>query len=88
MFLSTKALGLSLGIVTGLAVLLATWWLVIIGSAGATVAKFHKFFPGYTVSWGGGIIGGIWGFVYGFIAGFLLAWIYNAVNKKSGKDNE
>jgi len=82
MTLNKRALGVSLGLVWGLFVLIVTWWVVIIGSAGETLGRLHKFYFGYTVSWGGGIIGFIWGFVYGFIAGYLIAWIYNIVSSK------
>jgi hypothetical protein len=88
MILSKRALGISLGLVWGLTVLLGTWWLVIIGSAGATISKLHKFYFGYSVSWGGGIIGLIWGFIDGFIIGFLIAWIYNIASSYFKKPNE
>lgn len=80
MTLSKKALGLALGLVWGLSVLLATWWLALIRSAGETVGKLHKFYLGYSVSWGGGVVGFVWGFIDGFIAGFLIAWIYNVAS--------
>ena len=82
MRLSKGALGLSVGFVCGLAVLLATWWLVIIDSYGFYLSKLSTFYIGYYVGWVGGIIGFIWGFIDGFIAGFLIAWIYNTVRPK------
>lgn len=77
MIISRRALGIAIGLTWGLFVLIGTWWLVIINTAGETVSKLHKFYLGYSVSFGGGIIGFIWGFVDGFIAGFLIAWFYN-----------
>ena len=87
MRLSKGALGISLGLVWGLAVLLATWWLVIIDSSGYHfyMSKIGTFYLGYTVDWVGGLIGFIWGFVDGFIAGFLIAWIYNTIRPKFRK---
>lgn len=85
MLLNKRSLGLSLGVVLGLFVLLGTWWLVIIGSAGATISKLHKFFAGYSLSWMGGLLGAFWAFVYGFIAGYLIAWLYNLMSPQSTK---
>jgi len=83
--LSKGAFGLSLGLVVGLYVLLATWWLIIIDSNGFYMSKLSRFFYGYYVGWGGGLIGFFWGFFAGFVAGFLIAWIYNIVRPKFRK---
>ncbi len=77
MKLSKRALGFSLGLFWGFAVLITTWWLLILGSNGSTITKLHKFYPGYTFSWFGGIVGLLWGFVDGFICGVIIAWLYN-----------
>lgn len=77
MKLNIKALGLTSGILWGVAVLLTTYWIVITDSGGSTLALLHKFYFGYSVSWLGGIIGLFWGFVDGFITGALFAWLYN-----------
>ena len=84
---SKGALAISLGIVWGLCVLLATWWVVILDSNNYHfyMSKLDTFYLGYTVSWVGGIIGFIWGFVDGCIAGFLIAWIYNTIRPKFRK---
>ncbi len=87
MVLSKRGFGAALGGVGGLIVLFGTWWLVLINSAGATITKLHKVFFGYSLSWGGGIIGFVWGFVYGFIAGFLFALIYNIVSSQTPKSS-
>ena len=76
-----RALGIAFGTVWGLAMLLGTWWILIIGAKGDIFSKAGVFYLGYTLSWFGGLIGFIWGFIYGFIAGFLIGWIYNLVNK-------
>lgn len=78
MRLNAKALGLALGILWGLSVFLATAWIIVIGSAGDTLAKLGAFYIGYEVSWTGAAIGLAYGFVDGLIGGLLLAWIYNA----------
>lgn len=82
MKLSKRALGLSLGFVWGLAILLVTWWFLIIkGTPGEYLTKLRTIYIGYDVSWAGSIIGFIWGLVHGFIAGVLIAWFYNLFSK-------
>jgi ABC-type nitrate/sulfonate/bicarbonate transport system permease component len=81
MELNKTALGISLGLIWGLAVMLGTWWLMYNGSPGATISKLGAFYFGYCYSFWGSIIGFIWGFIDGFICGFLIAWIYNMFNK-------
>jgi len=84
MKLNQRAFALSAGIIWGLSVFIATIWLVIIGSAGTTIALLHKFYWGYSVSIGGAFIGLIWGFIDGLIAGLIFSWIYNLFTPKTG----
>ena len=81
MELRKRNLGFALGLVWGLAVMLGTWWLVLMGKPGETLSKLSVFYFGYSVSFVGGIIGFIWGFIDGFITGVLIAWFYNLGNK-------
>jgi hypothetical protein len=76
MNLRKRALGLTLGVIWGLAVFVATWWAAIQGR-GKTLDLLSGYYPGFRVSFGGAVIGLIWGFVSGFIAGVLIAWLYN-----------
>jgi hypothetical protein len=85
MKLSKRALGLSLGLVWGLTILFATWWLLYWGSSGTTISKLSGFYLGYTFSWAGGLIGLLWGFVDGFFGGVIIAGLYNLFNKKFNK---
>jgi hypothetical protein len=76
MNLRKRALGLTLGIIWGLVLFVATLWAVIEGR-GRTLDLLSGYYPGFTVSYGGAVIGMIWGFVSGFIGGVLIAWLYN-----------
>jgi hypothetical protein len=78
------ALGLSLGIVWGLAVLVATIWATI-GGHGLTLSKLDGYYPGYNVSYVGALIGFCWAFVTGFIAGILIASFYNLFSAETTK---
>ncbi|GAB4372116.1 MAG: bacteriophage holin [Calditrichia bacterium] len=77
MKLNPKALALTSGILWGLAVFVATIWLLIIGSTGNTISLLDNFYFGYSFSVGGAFIGLLWGFVDGLICGYLFALIYN-----------
>lgn len=64
---------------TGLAV--ATLWLVIRGGdeVGPHLGLLGQYFPGYTVTWWGSLLGFFYGALVGAIAGWTMAWIYNRV---------
>ncbi len=81
MELRLRAFGLSLGILLGLVILLMTWLFLIQGMTEEFFTKLQVIFIGYSMSWGGSIIGFIWGFVYGFVGGVVIAWLYNKFSK-------
>lgn len=64
---------------TGLTV--ATVWLLVQGgpNVGEHLSLLENYFPGYSVSWSGAIIGGLWAAGVGGLLGWLTAWIYNWV---------
>jgi hypothetical protein len=86
--LNAKVLGLVLGILFGLALFIATNWLVVKGghitASGEYVVGPHlqllsQFFVGYRVSFLGSIIGFFYGFAIGTLSGSSIAWIYNKI---------
>lgn len=76
MTLRKRALGMSLGIIWGLSVFLATIWAIVRGH-GQTLTLLEGYYLGYSVTYLGALIGLIWGFIHGFIAGVLIAWLYD-----------
>ncbi len=72
--LDPLALGMSLGIVAGFFLLLATLLLVITGGdvSGETLTLLAQFYPGYEVT----AVGSLTGLGYGFLTGFTLGWGY------------
>jgi hypothetical protein len=83
--LNSTALGIALGLVCGLWVFFATVVLVIKGGeiVGPTLALLAQFYPGYSVTLHGALIGFLYAFVTGFVFGYLFAsmrntflWIY------------
>lgn len=78
------ALGVSVGIVFGVGLFLATAMLLIQGSqpVGATLSLLRHYLPGYSVLWGGAFLGlgeaGLGGFMFGFALAkginIVVAW--------------
>ena len=81
--LQAKAVGLGLGLFFGLAVFVATNWLVLKGGepVGPHLALLSQYFIGYRVSFLGSLIGFAYGFVLGTLSGALLSWIYNMITR-------
>jgi hypothetical protein len=79
--LNGTVLGLALGIVFGLVIFVATYWLVIKGGAevGPHLSLLGQYFVGYSVSFWGGLVGAVYGFAVGFISGWTIAYVYNGV---------
>ena len=77
--LNATVQGLVSGIVAGLAVFIATNWLVLKGGyvVGPHLSLLSQFFIGYEVTFVGSLIGFAYGFGCGFIGGYLVARMYN-----------
>jgi hypothetical protein len=65
----------------GFGLLLSTVWLVQRGgpNVGQHLSLLSNYFPGYTVSWGGAVIGFVYGAFAGGAIGYSVAWVYNYV---------
>jgi len=81
LWLNAKALGLVLGLLFGLAIFIATNWLVLKGGrlVGPHLSLLSQYFIGYKVSFLGSIIGFGYGFAVGTLSGALIGWIYNKI---------
>lgn len=77
--LNAKAWGVSFGLLAGLALLAATWILVLRGgpTVGPHLGLLAVFLPGYAVTWTGGMVGFIYAFVGGYAMGRLVGFVYN-----------
>ncbi len=69
---------LALGIVWGVASLLAGWFAAL-GWGELYVRVMASIYIGYEPSFLGGIIGGVWGFFDAAVFGLALAFIYNVL---------
>jgi len=77
--LNAVVAGVVTGLLAGLAVFVATNWLVLKGGrvVGPHLALLGQYFIGYRVSFVGSLIGFAWAFAIGFLAGAAVVWIYN-----------
>jgi ABC-type dipeptide/oligopeptide/nickel transport system permease subunit len=81
LWLNSRFIGLALGVTCGLAIFIATNWLVIKGGdpVGPNLQLLSQYFIGYRVSFLGSIIGFVYGFAVGTLGGALIGWIYNKI---------
>ena len=84
--LNAMVQGLVTGLLGGLAVFIATNWLVLKGGpvVGPHLALLGQFFIGYRVTFLGSLIGFAYGFATGFLAGYFVAIVYNRVVDSRG----
>lgn len=77
--LNGRAWGVAFALLAGLGILISTWVLVLEGGqqVGQHLVLLAMFFPGYSVTFGGGLIGFVYGFVVGYALGRLIGTIYN-----------
>ncbi len=76
---SQQGWGLALGTVCGLGLFLATIVLVVRGgpNPGAHLGMLGVYFPGYSVTFIGSLVGLVYAFVGGYAMGRTIAIIYN-----------
>jgi hypothetical protein len=79
--MNVKILGLALGLLLGLALFIATNWMVLKGDefVGPHLQLLNQYFIGYRISFVGSLMGFSYGFVLGTLSGASIAWIYNKI---------
>lgn len=79
--LNEKLLGIVLGTVMGIGLFLVTNLLVLKGgpNVGAHLGLLAQFFPGYSVTFLGSLVGFFWAFIVGFVIGAVFGAVYNKV---------
>ena len=76
------------GMVAGFALFSATLWLVIRGgsSVGRHLGLLQVYYPGYSVTWTGSLVGFAYGALTGAVLGGCVAWLYNILERwRSGR---
>jgi hypothetical protein len=71
--------GLVAGFLLGLGLFIATNWLVLKGGPdpGSHLSLLSQYFPGYSVTFVGSLIGFVYAFTIGFLGGALVGAVYN-----------
>jgi hypothetical protein len=77
----TNALAAVCALIGGLGLFAMTVWLLIKGGphVGKHLQLLSNYFIGYTVSWGGSVIGLFYGALFGGAIGWTVGTIYNSV---------
>ncbi len=75
--LKKNAYGLAWGLLMGIGLFLVTNYIVLIHHGGGTLTKLDQVYWGYSVTFGGSLLGLIYGFVTGYLTGWLVALFYN-----------
>jgi hypothetical protein len=68
--------------VAGFALFAATLWLVIKGGpdVGQHLVLLSAYYPGYSVTWAGSLVGLAYGALTGAVLGWCVAWLYNVLS--------
>jgi hypothetical protein len=78
--LDKRAFGVAIGTALGLTIFLLTAvYLMRTPDHGVGLALLAQYFKGYSVSWGGALIGFLWGLLVGFVGGWFVAFCRNLV---------
>lgn len=77
--LNARAWGITVGLLAGFGLFFATNILVVRGgeTVGPHLQLLRIYFPGYSVSFFGSLIGFVYAFVLGYATGRLLGLVYN-----------
>lgn len=77
--INARAWGIAVGLLFGLGLFVATNVLVLKGgdTVGPHLGLLSMFFPGYSVTFVGSLVGFIYAFVLGYAAGRLIGVVYN-----------
>jgi hypothetical protein len=83
--LNARAWGMASGLVFGFGLLIATNVLVLKGgpNVGAHLRLLSNYFPGYSVTFAGSLIGFVYAFVLGYGLGRLVATIYDKLIERA-----
>ena len=82
--LRARIMAIVFAAVGGVTLFLATVWLLIRGGGniGAHLSLLGNYFPGYSVSWGGALLGLLYGALLGAVIGWSVASLYNRVSSR------
>lgn len=75
--LHKRAFGMAVGLTLGSCVALLTVFAVLVPGRPGILDLLASYFPGYSVTWGGALVGFLWAFFAFFVAGWFAAFCRN-----------
>lgn len=84
--LRARVMALVCGLVGGTGLFLVTVWHILRSEVrpAPNLGLLDNYFPGYSVSWPGALLGFVYGAVTGAVIGWVVSWLYNLVaNRRS-----
>lgn len=75
--LHKRAFGMAVGITLGSCIFLATAYALVVPGRPDLLDLLSNFFPGYSVTWSGAVVGSLWAMFAFFIAGWFAAFCRN-----------
>jgi hypothetical protein len=83
--LNARAWGISVGLICGLGLFLATNLLILRGgpNVGQHLGLLRAYFPGYSVTFVGSLVGFVYTFVIGYGLGRVIGTVYNKLVESS-----
>jgi hypothetical protein len=76
------AIGVAMGTSSAIAVVVYTFFAYFFGYGIQAEILLDDFFPGYSLTMSGAVIGMIWAFSLGYLFSALVAWFYNRLISK------
>ncbi len=83
MKLDVKAFAVTCGLLLGLGLFLATWWIILLDGPSDRMTFIGQIYRGYALNGVGSLVGLVWGLVDGAIGGTVFAWLYNSLAARS-----
>lgn len=79
--IQSTVLALVFGLIGGVGLFAITVWLLVKGGdhVGSHLQLLNQYFIGYSVSWGGSVIGFFYGALVGGIIGWAIGQLYNRI---------
>jgi hypothetical protein len=84
MKLDVRAFAVTCGLVWGVGLFLLTLWIVLLEGASGDITLIGRVYRGYSISYGGSVIGLLWGLADGAVGGAIFAWLYNRLRRGPG----
>ena len=76
------AIAIAVGAASAIAVAVYTFFAYFFGFGIEAQVILIDFFPGYSLSLAGAVIGMVWAFSLGYLFSALIVWFYNRLNDK------